>query len=342
MGAHRWRALLERGKPPPGLALSAYRGYMNPSQVLSITITYLHWRCALDEASHQEWNDHLTSRTLGELSFQPPGEGTLSDVRGHHVISGLTFQADIELVDSCLRNFKACGFSTVHIDLEPDASLSQVRARLVTIVIPGGFYGQLEQSRSGQLTQRHREGGKWPLRRRVAVLSFRRPGPQQETLGNKHVGAAVVQATGKLAIQSGEDVVVNSLKILPGAHSAISSVALDETKLCPHRERFEWERLVGNHLAYEKICLGQQVGSIQYQLVGSGLLVEPLSELNTEALNTRLLRLIDQAQIERLFGDLEIGLHHLWHQEQRVLVVPEALFRNAIGWQRFSQEVLHS
>ena len=72
MRAHRWSALLEGGKPPPGLALSADRCHMNPSQVLSIAITDLDWRSALDETSHEEGNDHLTFRTLRELSFQPP------------------------------------------------------------------------------------------------------------------------------------------------------------------------------------------------------------------------------------------------------------------------------
>ena len=46
-----------------------------------------------------------------------------------------------------------------------------------------------------------------------------------------------------------------------------------------------------------------------------------------------------EAEIERLVGDLEIGLHHLRRQQQRVLIVLESLLRNSVGGKHIGQAV---
>ena len=68
--------------------------------------------------------------------------------------------------------------------------------------------------------------------------------------------------------------------------------------------------------------------------------IDRRAQVDTEVLDRGLRLRIDDGSVERLFGNLKIGLHQQWRQLQRVLVVHESVFGDGVRGKRLRQIVV--
>ena len=259
-----------------------------------------------------------------------------------HVLRPLARGMQIDLIDAGLLDRDRLRRGRISADdrvCSLRRSCRRARIEQQPVVVLRRGHGDPEPAVIGELAERDleiRPGSVGPLALKDLVIRDRRP--QQQALRDRAVREPFGIAGS--AAHAGEDRVIDAVVLSPAADRVVARVALDEAILRPHRERLEVERLAEPRLRdHEVPIVQQQAVRSQDQLVRARLGIDAGTEVDAEILDLRPGLRVDDAAIERLFGDLEVRLEQQGREGQRLLVVHEPVTRDGVRRQHLREVV---